>query len=186
MDTFLETERLILRRLTESDADHLHELDSDPDVMRLLTNGKPTSYEVIRDRILPALLAEYDRSPKHGRFAALDRTDGAFVGWFALRLRDDPDEAELGYRLRRPAWGKGYATEGCRALTHKAFTELGLQRVFAETMAVNRASRRVMEKCGMRHVRTFHVEFDDPIPGTELGEVEYELRRSDWLARGRR
>jgi RimJ/RimL family protein N-acetyltransferase len=47
-------------------------------------------------------------------------------------------------------------------------------------MAVNTASRRVMEKAGLRYARTFHLEFDDPIDGTELGEVEYELRREDW------
>jgi len=46
------------------------------------------------------------------------------------------------------AWGKGYATEGSRALIRKGFTELGVQRVVAEAMAVNVASRRVMEKAG--------------------------------------
>ena len=44
-------------------------------------------------------------------------------------------------------------------------------------MAVNTRSRAVMERCGLRHVRTFHLDFDDPIPGSEEGEVEYELRR---------
>jgi RimJ/RimL family protein N-acetyltransferase len=47
-------------------------------------------------------------------------------------------------------------------------------------MAVNTASRRVMEKAGLRYVRTFHVAFDDPIDGTEHGEIEYELLRADW------
>jgi RimJ/RimL family protein N-acetyltransferase len=86
----------------------------------------------------------------------------------------------LGYRLRRSTWGKGYATEGSRALVRKAFEELAVQRVFAETMAVNLASRRVMEKAGLRFVRTFHLTWDDPIPGTEHGEVEYELTAADW------
>ena len=84
---------------------------------------------------------------------------------------------ELGYRLKASAWGRGYATEGARALVRKGFDELGVRRVWAETMAVNRASRRVMEKVGLRYVRTFHVHFDDPLPGAEHGEVEYELRR---------
>lgn len=49
-----------------------------------------------------------------------------------------------------------------------------------ETMGVNTASRRVMERSGLRYVRTFHFEWDDPLPGTEHGEVEYEILRSDW------
>lgn len=51
-------------------------------------------------------------------------------------------------------------------------------------MAVNTRSRRVMEKCEMRHVATFHVAFDDPLPGTEHGEVRYAITRSQWLTLG--
>jgi RimJ/RimL family protein N-acetyltransferase len=47
-------------------------------------------------------------------------------------------------------------------------------------MAVNAASRRVMEKAGLKYARTFHMEFEDPVPGTAYGEVEYELFRDDW------
>ncbi|HEX4816952.1 MAG TPA: GNAT family N-acetyltransferase, partial [Nonomuraea sp.] len=95
------------------------------------------------------------------------------------------DEPELGYRLHRRAWGKGYATEGSRALIDKAFGELGARRVFAQTMAVNLRSRRVMEKCGLRHVRTFFADWPEVIDGSEHGEVEYELLRADWRSRRR-
>lgn len=187
METFLETERLVLRRFTPADLDHLVELESDPEVMRYLTGGKPTPPAVVRDRILPKILAYYDRHPGLGWWAAVSRTTGEFLGWFALTVDDGapPSDVELGYRLRRPAWGKGYATEGSRTLIHKAFSELGAERVYAETMAVNTASRRVMEKAGLRYVRTFHLEWDDPIEGTEHGEVEYELRRVDWATSAR-
>jgi RimJ/RimL family protein N-acetyltransferase len=97
----------------------------------------------------------------------------------ALNPSDD-GEAELGYRLCRSAWGRGLATEGSRALVRHAFDTVGVRRVWAETMAVNDRSRAVMAKAGLRYVRTFHLTFDDPIPGTEHGEVEYELRREDW------
>ncbi len=89
----------------------------------------------------------------------------------------------LGYRLRRSAWGKGYAKEGSRALIRKGFTELGVQRVVAETMAVNTASRRVMEKAGLTYVRTFHQEWPERIEGEEHGDVEYALTKSDWERR---
>ena len=78
-------------------------------------------------------------------------------------------------RLARAAWGRGLATEGARALIERGFAEMGLRRIFAETMAVNVASRRVLEKAGLTFVRTFHLAWDDPIPGAEHGEVEYEI-----------
>lgn len=90
------------------------------------------------------------------------------------------DDLELGYRLRRAAWGRGYATEGSRALVRKAFTDLGARRVYAETMFVNTRSRRVMEKAGLSFVRVFHEEWDEALPGAEHGEVEYALTRDEW------
>jgi hypothetical protein len=97
-----------------------------------------------------------------------------------MREGASPDEAELGYRLRKSAWGKGYATEGSRALIRKGFTEMGVQRVVAETMAVHLASRRVMEKAGLTLVRTFHQPWPYPIEGDELGDVEYALTKAEW------
>jgi RimJ/RimL family protein N-acetyltransferase len=67
-------------------------------------------------------------------------------------------------------------------LLHKAFGELGAQRVFAETMSVNRGSRNVMEKAGLRYIRTFFQDWPDKIEGSELGEVEYALTREEWEA----
>ena len=91
-------------------------------------------------------------------------------------------DPELGYRLRRSAWGRGLATEGSVALVRAAFTDLGAARVVAETMAVHLASRRVMEKAGLRLVRTFHQDWPYPIPGDEQGDVEYAVTRTEWLA----
>ncbi|MEE3918772.1 GNAT family protein [Micromonospora sp. BRA006-A] len=78
--------------------------------------------------------------------------------------------------------GHGLATEGARALVRHAFDTVGVRRVWAQTMAVNDRSRAVMARAGLRYVRTFHLAFDDPIPGMEHGEVEYELRRDAWPA----
>jgi RimJ/RimL family protein N-acetyltransferase len=186
MHVFLGTERLILRRFEESDVDNLVELDSDPAVMRFITGGRPTPRVEIESEVLPAFLGYYERYPAYGFWAALTKPDGEFVGWFHLRPKPDggrPDEPELGYRLRRSAWGRGYATEGSRALIHKAFTELGARRVFAETMVVNAASRRVMEKAGLTLVRMFHQDWPDTIEGDEYGDVEYAVTRDEWQLR---
>ncbi|HJP73797.1 MAG TPA: GNAT family N-acetyltransferase [Pseudonocardiaceae bacterium] len=177
----MRTDRLVLREFTEADADNLVELDSDPRVMEFLTGGKATPRADIEERVLPAILRYYELGPA-GTWAAQDRQSGAFLGWMSLQ----PGEAEgveLGYRLRAETWGRGLATEGSRALVRAAFDDLGLDRVWAQTMAVNTRSRRVLEKTGLRYLRTFHVHFDDPIPGTEHGEVEYELRGTDWAPR---
>jgi RimJ/RimL family protein N-acetyltransferase len=184
MDVYLETERVRLRRFTAADAALLVELDSDPAVMRFITGGRPRSRSEIEEEYLPSWLQCYERWDGYGFWAALEREDDAFAGWFHLRPREDgpPDEPELGYRLRRSLWGRGYATEGSRALIERAFRELGAARVTAETMAVNAASRRVMEKAGLRYVRTFHQEWPDKIEGDEHGDVEYALTRAEWLA----
>jgi RimJ/RimL family protein N-acetyltransferase len=182
MDVLLETDRLVLRQFTAADLDNLVELDSDPDVMRYITGGRPTPREEVRDEVLPAFLAYYERFAGYGFWAAVEKATGQFLGWFHLRPPEgaNPDEPELGYRLLRSAWGKGYATEGSRALIRKAFTELGARRVYAETMAVNRGSWRVMEKVGMRLVRTFRQPWLDRIEGDEHGDVEYALTRAEW------
>jgi len=181
---FLETARLVLRRFTAEDADLLVELDSDPEVMQFITGGLPTPRREVETEILPAYLEYYERDDRFGFWAAIERASGEFLGWFHFRPERGgaPDQAELGYRLRRSAWGKGYATEGSRALIEKGFLELGVERVFATTMVVNVASRRVMEKSGLRYVRTFHQPWPYAIEGDEHGDVEYGLLRSEWEA----
>ena len=182
MQIFLETDRLVLRRFTEADVDNLFDLHSDPEVMRFLTGGKPTSREVIRDETLPRFLHCYECFEGFGFWVAIEKSTGQFLGWFEFRPPEGsgPEEVELGYRLRRSAWGKGYATEGSRALIRKGFSELGVRRVVAQTMTVNIASRRVMEKAGLTLERTLHQSWPEPIEGAEQGEVEYRLRKADW------
>ena len=90
------------------------------------------------------------------------------------------DGTEPGYRLLPQFWGRGYATEGARALVAKAFTDLGADRVVATTMTVNVGSRRVLEKAGL--VRTFFVEWPEYLEGAEHGDVEYALTRETWHA----
>ena len=82
--------------------------------MRYITGGPPTPRDEMRDDYLPFWLAYYDRGDRYGFWAAIERETGAFLGWFHLRpLPEDPDdEPELGYRLIRSSWGRGFATEG--------------------------------------------------------------------------
>ena len=182
VQVFLETERLLLRRFTNDDIENLVELDSDPEVMRFINGGRATPRDEIENDVLPAFLGHYERYAGFGFWAAEEKSTGRFVGWFHFRPAQGapPGEIELGYRLRRSAWGKGYATEGSRALIDKGFAELGVERVVAFGMVVNVASTRVMEKAGVRFVRIFHQPWPDYIEGEEEGDVEYALLRSEW------
>ena len=182
MQIFLETERLVLRQFTMEDVDNLVELDSDPEVVFHITGGVTTPREEVESDVLPAFLAYYDRGDAYGFWAAVERETGEFLGWFHFRPGEGhpDDEPELGYRLRKSAWGKGYAAEGSRALIDRGFSQFGVRRVVAETMVVHDASRRVMEKAGMTVARTFHQDWPHPIPGHEHGDVEYEITREQW------
>jgi RimJ/RimL family protein N-acetyltransferase len=187
MHVFLETERLILRHFTRADVDLIVDLDSDPDVMRYITGGRATTRSEIEDDMLPAWLGYYERFSGYGFWATIEKSSGEFIGWFHLRpLPDTPlDEPELGYRFKKSAWGRGYATEGSRALIDHAFRALGASRVYARTMTVNTGSRRVMEKSGLRFVRTFFGVWPDKIAGDEHGDVEYSLTLSEWREQAR-
>ena len=187
MEVFLETERLVLRRFTAVDVELLVELDGDPDVMHFITGGRLTPRDEIENDVLPAFLDYYARDAGFGFWAAIEKSTGRFVGWFHFRPAKDspPGEIELGYRLLKSAWGRGYATEGARALVDKGFAELGVERVVAFTMVVNIASRRVMEKAGLRFVRVFHEAWPYSIDGEEHGDVEYALLRSEWKEEAR-
>ena len=176
MEVFLETPRLLLRRLTRDDVDHLRRLDSDPDVLRFTNpGGRCAPRGVYENEILPRFLAYYDRYAGYGYWAAVDKPAGDFLGWFHFRpARDESGAIELGYRLLPIGRGPGYATEAARALMHRGFTELGVARVVATALTENAASRRVMEKVGLQYEKTF------VYPGLNLEGVEYALNRDDW------
>jgi RimJ/RimL family protein N-acetyltransferase len=176
------------------DLDHLFVLDNDPQVMRYINGGIPVSRSAIQREILPLFLQYDDHNPVFGFWAAEDKNKVQFLGWFSLRpTGNDPGEAALGYRLRRDAWGQGYATEGVRALIASAFAQPGIQRIVATTYEDNLASLRVMEKAGMTLVRRFRltpeeIEHADTFLTESLAvwdgdDLEYAISKSDWQRR---
>lgn len=179
MHVFLTTPRMVLRRFTHADTDALVELDSDPEVMRYITDGVPTSREQVVSEIMPRYMAMYDAPEAAngiGYFVACERETAGFLGWFTLKPGYYwKHELELGYRLRRDQWGRGLATEGTLALIAHVFDALGESKVIATTMRENTASRRVMEKSGM----SFECEFlEERWPGFDKRAVKYAIRRA--------
>lgn len=180
----LRTDRLSLVPLAEEHLEHEIELDSDPEVMRYLLEGRARTRQEVEAAHRRRLSAA-DRVPGLGYWAGF--ACDAFVGWWILEPPERADQgpvdgqAELGYRILRRNWRNGFASEGGRELIRHGLAELGLWRIFAETMAVNAASRATMRSLGMGCVRTFdsgHIS----IEGSEHGEVEYAITRREWLA----
>jgi len=180
----IHTDRLRLVPLADEHLDLEVELDSDPEVLRFVAGRARTRDEVARSHGERMALAR--KVPGLGFWIAFTRAGGEFVGLMMLPPAhgpdqpDDPSVADLGYRLLRRWWRQGLATEASLALLRHAFETVGVRRVIAQTMAVNAASRGVMTAAGLTYVRTYYPEFDDPLPGTEQGEVEYEITLEAW------
>lgn len=183
----LHTARIELRPMTMEHLPLLHRLDSDPEVMRYLLGRARTPEEI--DKFWTSRCA--DTIADHSGLGWWVGFHGdTFLGWWDLGRSESPadapvqlDEAEIGWRVERQHWRRGFATEGALALLEYGFDARGLQLIWAETMAVNAASRGVMHKIGMRHARTEIREWENPLPGSDDGEVIYEISARDWRRR---
>ena len=109
--------------------------------------------------------------------------DGDFVGWWTRQPAhgpdqpDDPAVADLGYRLLQRHWRKGLASEGARELVRYGFDDVGLDRIIAQTLVINTASRAVMER-GWSHLCADIPHLDGCARGgVDGGEVEFEMTR---------
>jgi RimJ/RimL family protein N-acetyltransferase len=197
----IQADRLLLVPLADRHLELEVELDSDPEVLRYISGRAHTRHEVVASHA--ARMALGRKVPGLGFWMAFGTDGGArgsarpdseaageFLGLMMLPPAhgpdqpDDPTVADLGYRLLRRCWRQGLATEASRALLRHAFETVGMRRVIAQTMAVNAASRGVMAAAGLTYVRTYRPEFDEPLPGSEQGEVEYEMTAADWRTRG--
>ncbi|WP_265443458.1 GNAT family N-acetyltransferase [Flexivirga meconopsidis] len=181
----LHTERLVLEPLRDEHLELEVELDADPEVLRYLWGRARDRDEVATSHLKRIALGREIAGLGYWMAFLRDETHD-FAGLMMLSQAhgpdrpDDPAVAELGYRIPKHHWRKGYASEASRELLRHAFQSVGMARVIAQTMAVNEGSRAVMSKVGLRYVRTFHPHFDDPLPGTEQGEVEYAITREEW------
>jgi RimJ/RimL family protein N-acetyltransferase len=156
----LRTARLILRRWQPADLAPLAALNADPEVMEyfLSTRTLAESAEAI-DRIE----ANFERQG-FGLWAAEVPGVSPLIGFIGLTGADFDAHftpaVEVGWRLARPYWGHGYATEGATAALRFGFEEAGLDEIVSFTAEINQRSRRVMERLGMTH--TPEDDFDHP------------------------
>lgn len=158
----IETERLILRELRLSDLEGMFELDSDPEVHKYLGNKPVKTIDESR-KILESVISQY-KERGIGRWAAIEKSSGNFIGWSGIRLNTEykmngcTNYYDVGYRLIKRFWGKGYATESGKAAVNYAFNTLKLPELYGITEKGNQASHNALLKIGLDHVEDFYFE----------------------------
>ncbi|MER7171270.1 GNAT family N-acetyltransferase [Streptomyces mesophilus] len=173
----IETGRLVLRRWRDEDVAAMAAVNADPEVMRWIGDGS------VRDEARTrAGIEAVEREWEHqgfGLFAVEVRGSGRLAGFTGLTVPHFLPEVlpavEIGWRLGREFWGKGYATEAAAAALRFGFLDRGLNQIVSISQPENTASERIMAKLGMRLLR----ETVDPGAGRiarvhGLSRVEYE------------
>jgi RimJ/RimL family protein N-acetyltransferase len=159
MEVVFTSERLIFRKFTEDDDNLIYELDKDPEVTKYW-GGKPIARESAKEILVQTILPQY-KNYNYGRWAVHLKTTHTFIGWCGLKYRPELNKIDLGYRLMRMYWNKGYATEAAKRTIEFGFKNLHLQEIFAAAHIDNIASINVLKKCGMQYVG---VDIIDTIP----------------------
>jgi ribosomal-protein-alanine N-acetyltransferase len=161
MSNQFETERLILRKVTESDEDRFYLMDSNPEVVKFVE--PPKNRQQVQMNIA-GLQTQYKENGI-GRYAVVEKESGLFIGWSGLRfyretVNNHSNFYDLGYRFLQEYWGRGYATETSKFWLDYAFNTLNLNEVFATTDVKHQDSKNVLLKVGFKWIETFDDEGD--------------------------
>jgi [ribosomal protein S5]-alanine N-acetyltransferase len=160
MQITLETPRLLLRPMLDTDDRGMFDLDSRPEVLRYL--GIPPFTDIAQSQALIQYVQQQYAEHGIGRFAVEWKATGEFVGWAGLKLNTEPlnghvNYYDVGYRLLPQFWGRGIGTEAALAALELAFGQMNIPRVFAGVLPDNLASVKVLEKIGMQYVNQFEL-----------------------------
>jgi ribosomal-protein-alanine N-acetyltransferase len=146
----LETARLRLREIAETDVHDVYLLNSSPNVMRYL--GGERTLSSLEDALSLLHVRIFPQYQKYGvgRWAVILKGSGLFIGWCGLKYDPAAMEYDLGYRFIEKHWGKGYATEAARGVIEYCRQHLIGKRIVGKALIENVASIRVLENIGMR------------------------------------
>lgn len=169
-ETIIETPRLLLRKKVVEDAPFFLELNSDPLVTQYTGDGAFKNLTAAED-IVKYVIGQYEKNG-YGRWLVAIKETGEPLGWCGLKLHDDTQETDLGYRFMQKHWGKGYATEASLACIDYGFNVLKLNRIYGQAMKENIASINVLKKVGMTYLR------EDLCVGHE--SYIYELKKENY------
>lgn len=162
MKTSIESERLVFRELQPSDDEAMFALDSDPEVVKYV--GVPPLTDIEQTREVIRNIRQQYLDYGIGRWAVVEKQSDKVIGWAGLKfikqINGFENNYDLGYRFITSAWGKGYGSESAKAWIDFGFNEMKLERISAYVDVENKASVRILEKCGMQFVNTFMDEGD--------------------------
>lgn len=177
----LRTKRSILNGFTMTDAGNVQKMAGDKNVSKTTLNIPHPYEDGMAEKWIAHHLSCYLDGT--GLSLAIRNKKGKLLGCISLGINKTLRNAELGYWIGFRHWGKGYCTEAARAIIRYAFKDLKLNKITAYHLAINPASGRVMQKCGMVQVglKREHV----PKDGKYLDVCEYEILRKDFKVRGR-
>ena len=158
----LLTDRLLIRDVTEADAELMFDLDSDPEVMRYIGPQLASDASWYRDRIRTKYIP-HQAHPWHGVWVVFDRGNSDYLGNVSVRPADESpeaqvlgwnraDEIEIGFRFRQAVWGQGIATEAAKALIAIALADPTTTAIVAYVDKSNAASLRALQKLGLEPV----------------------------------
>ena len=150
--TVLETERLLLRRMTVDDAEFILELLNEPSFLRYIGDKQVRNLEDARQYILNGPVASYQRHGLELQLAEL-RESRTPIGMCGLLKRDELPEPDIGFALMPDFWNKGFAFEAAAAVLQDAHDRLKLQRILAITSLDNDASIKLLERLGFKFER---------------------------------
>jgi ribosomal-protein-alanine N-acetyltransferase len=169
MPVKLETSRLILKSFHIEDAALLLELNSDPDVVKYTGD---IAYRDLNE--VHEFIKGYNQYEKYGlgRLNMFTKHTGEYIGWCGLEYLKSKNETDIGYRLLKKHWGKGYATEVAIVCLDYGFNTLNLKQIIGTAMKANPASINVFNKCGLKYW------YDDEC-GNEPGVV-YIIKKEEW------
>jgi RimJ/RimL family protein N-acetyltransferase len=176
----IETARLRLRHCTLEDLDELSVIRADPNVMQYIGKGKAQSRKQVKEVILD--ISNHWRQHGFGRWGIVHKEDRTLIGLCGLSYLDDTLEVEVGYTLAQAYWRQGFASEVASASLRYGFEVVKLDRIVAVAYPENTASRRVMEKLGMRFVKTTRF-FSCDLVYYEISNNEYRTNDSLYLLR---
>jgi len=146
----LETDRLVVRRLTIDDAAFMLDLLNQPSFHRFIGDRGVRTPDEARTYIEDRAIAGYEKNG-FGPFAVELKKDGSVIGIVSLLDRDELEDVDIGFAFLPAHWRRGFALEASRAVMEYAFSELGLDRIIAVTQTDNIASIKTLEKMGLGH-----------------------------------
>lgn len=152
MSKIFETKRLIVRQFTEEDKDNFFLLCGNATVMQYI---RPVNTKEESDKFLLENIAAYEKNPKAGRWAVMEKADGSFAGSFAIIPRPSaPEKIQLGYIIRMENWGRGFATELAKAGLNYFMKYYPQPEIYAITEIPNIDSQKVLLKVGFQPAGT--------------------------------